>query len=240
MSLNNSVLTDFAYSEILNMILSAEIKPGARIREDLLAEKLGISRTPVREAVNRLTQNGFIINIKRKGVYCVQVTRKDLLNLIDLRNVLESLSFEKCIELASDEDLASFQDTIDEFHHKFNKILRNNSPMAGREISLLHNEYDVRFHIGIAEISGSTHLVKYINEVESLLLIARQRIYRNEEGTNIVLLSWKQHELMLESIRKRDKTAAKEMLTQHLQLMCDTQVNIEAEETKPSYEEHYQ
>lgn len=230
---NNSVLTDFAYSEILDMILSAEIKPGSRIREDYLAERLGISRTPVREAVNRLTQNGFVNNVKRKGVYCISVTRKDLLDLLDLRIALESLSFDKCIELATQEQLRAFQETIDEFHYKFNNIMRRSNGNGSKEVALLHNEYDVRFHVGIAEVSQSTRLIKYIQEVESMLLIARQRIYRNEESVNIVLLSWKQHELMLESIKARDMQAAKGMLDQHLMLMKETQVNIEEQSRLP-------
>ena len=225
---NISVLADYAYSEILNMILSSKIKPGERIREDLLAEELGISRTPVREAVNRLTQNGFVTNIMRKGIYCVQVTKEDLLHLLDLRIVLESLSFERCAELATEKDWEAFRSIIDEFYAKFNSILRLNNSSAGKKIALLHNEYDVRFHVGIAEISGSKRLIKYINEVENLLLIARQRIYKNDdEGIDIVLLSWKQHELILNFLRSGDKDSAKEILCKHLMLMRDTQVNVD-------------
>lgn len=224
---NNSVLTDFAYSSILELILTSEIKPGARIREDLLAKRFGISRTPVREAVNQLTQNGFIVNIKRKGLYCVDITREELLNLLELRVALESLSFDKCIELATEADIESFRGIISDFHQKYNQILRNIDPSGEKEIARLHNEYDVKFHVRIAEVSRSNRLIKYINEVENTLLIARQRIYKNDEGRSIVLLSWKQHELMLESIEARDKAAARNMLDQHLKLMKDTQINID-------------
>ena len=230
MAVINSVLTDFVYSEILNMILSLQIKPGERIREDLLAEKLGVSRTPVREAVNRLTQNGFITSVKRKGLYCVEVTQKDLYDLLDLRTVLESLSFHKCIDIATNKQLDHFQEIIQDFHSKFNAIIRHTDASTSTEIALLHNDYDVRFHVGIAAISTSTRLIKYISEVENLLLIARQRIYRSSESTNIVLLSWKQHELILEALRTRDKDAATSMLEEHLMLMKKTQVEVDAYE----------
>ena len=88
--MDNSVLTDNAYHFILNKILNGEIAPGERLREDTLAEQLGMSRTPVREAVRQLSQDGFIVNIKRKGLYCVEISEKDLLNLLDLRMVLRS------------------------------------------------------------------------------------------------------------------------------------------------------
>ena len=236
MALINSVLTDFVYSEILNMILSLQIKPGERIREDLLAEKLGVSRTPVREAVNRLTQNGFITSIKRKGLYCVEVTQKDLCDLLDLRKALESLSFFKCIDIATEKQLEHFHEIIQDFHSKFNAIIRHTTDSTPAEISLLHNDYDIRFHVGIAAISSSTRLIKYINEVENLLLIARQRIYKSSESTNIVLLSWKQHEFILEALCARDKNAAASMLDEHLMLMKKTQVEVdEKENTSQNY-----
>ncbi len=224
---NNFVLTDYAYSSILNMILSSEIKPGERIREDLIAEKIGISRTPVREAVNQLVQNGFVVNIKRKGLYCVSISKSELLNLLEIRTALESISFNKCVDLATDEDIEHFKEIISDFNQKCNIILRDSNSDNGKEIAMLHNEYDVKFHVSIAQVSHSNRLIKYITEIENILLIARQRIYNNKEGKSIVLLSWKQHELMVESIQARDKTAAISMLDHHLKLMKDTQVDIE-------------
>jgi DNA-binding GntR family transcriptional regulator len=235
MAPNNSVLTDYAYSEILKMILAADIKPGSRIREDLLAEGLGISRTPVREAVNRLTQNGFINNIKRKGLYCVKFTRRDLVNLMELRVALESLSFEKCIDMASEEDLNGFQSTIDDFWHQLDVIMGHDENIMGKEIALLHNEYDVRFHVGIAQISNSPRLIQYVTEIENMLLIARQRIYRSTEKVEIVQLSWKQHEEMLEALRGRNKEAAKILLNKHLDLMFQTQINVDDMEEIAEY-----
>ena len=225
--MNNFVLTDYAYSSILNMILSSEIKPGDRIREDLIAEKIGISRTPVREAVNQLVQNGFVVNIKRKGLYCVSITKSELLDLLEVRTALESISFNKCIDFATNEDINNFKEIISDFNQKYNSILLNSDSNSGKQIAMLHNEYDVKFHISIAQVSNSNRLIKYITEIENTLLIARQRIYSNNEGKSIVLLSWKQHELMVESIQARDKTMAINMLDQHLKLMRDTQVDIE-------------
>ncbi len=230
---NNFILTDYAYSSILNMILSSDIKPGDRIREDLIAEKIGISRTPVREAVNQLVQNGFVVNIKRKGLYCVNITKSELLDLLEIRTALESISFNKCIDLATDKDIDNLKGIISDFNQKCNIILRDSNSDADKEMVMLHNEYDVKFHVSIAEVSHSSRLIKYITEIENTLIIARQRIYSNNEGKSIVLLSWKQHELMVESIQARDKTAALNMLNNHLELMRNTQVDIDESIIKP-------
>ena len=226
MAFQNSVLADHAYSEILKKILSLEIKPGSRIREDILAEQLGVSRTPVREAVNRLTQNGFITYVKRKGLYCVKVTRQDLLNLLELRIALESLSFEKCIDLATEEDINGMQQIIDDFNEQLGFILTHDEGSLGTEMAMLHNDYDVRFHVSIARISNSARLIQYVNEVETMLLIPRQRIYSSSEREEIIRLSWAQHQQITDTIRARDKEAAKALLEEHRKLMTDTQVNI--------------
>ncbi|MHB8064319.1 MAG: FCD domain-containing protein, partial [Ruminiclostridium sp.] len=129
---------------------------------------------------------------------------------------------------ATDEDIAYFKGIIEVFNQKYNNILRDSDSNSGKEIAMLHNEYDVKFHVSIAKVSKSDRLIKYINEIENTLLIARQRIYRNNnEGNSIILLSWKQHELMVESIQARDKVAALNMLDHHLKLMKDTQVDID-------------
>lgn len=230
---NNFILADYAYKSILDMILSSEIKPGDRIREDILAEKFGISRTPVREAINQLVQNGFVVNIKRKGLYCISITNSELLDLLELRTALESISLDKCIDLATDDDIEYIKGIIGDFNRKYNQLLRTVDSSSSKEIALLHNTYDVKFHVSIAYVSKSNKLIKYITEIENTLIIARQSIYRNaNEGKSIVLLSWKQHELMVESIQAKDKTAAVNMLHSHLKLMKDTQADINEPDIK--------
>jgi DNA-binding GntR family transcriptional regulator len=208
------------------MILSGEIKHGSRIREDALAKQLEISRTPIREAVNRLTQNGFITTIQRKGLYCVKFTRKELLDIIELRITLETLAIEKCIALASEEDILRFQMTISEFQEKL-EGLHTKEDADSNAMTLLHNEYDIRFHVDIARISTSTRLIQYVSEVENLLLVARQRIYSNNQRVEIIKRSWEQHRLMLDAIRTREKKQACALLEEHLALMKETQVNVD-------------
>lgn len=102
---NNTLLVENAYNYILDQILNGTIKPGDRIREDIIAEQLETSRTPVREAVNQLCQNGFIHNVKRKGLYCVQISREELVDLLELRQVLEDYCYCKCADKATKEDI---------------------------------------------------------------------------------------------------------------------------------------
>ena len=112
----NTVLAENAYNYILDEILKGRIQPGERIREDEIADEMGTSRTPVREAVNQLSQNGFIKYIKRKGLYCVQYNRDELESLLELRETLEEFSYIHCANMAKKEDIERLQNIIKQFN----------------------------------------------------------------------------------------------------------------------------
>jgi len=145
-------LVDSAYNSILNMILSGEIKPGERIMEGEIADSLEISRTPVREAMNQLCQNGFIVSVKRRGLYCIEISEKELLDLIDLRVVLEELSCKKCIEIATQKD-------IDELYAYVQAFMA----LSPEEKTRRHMHADIGFHIRIA--NNNLKNVKYSQTV---------------------------------------------------------------------------
>ncbi|MCL2863913.1 MAG: GntR family transcriptional regulator [Lachnospiraceae bacterium] len=213
--MNNSVLTDNAYDYILEQILNGEIKPGERIREDMIAEQLGTSRTPVREAVNQLVQNGFVIYIKRKGLYCVEITQQDLLNLLDLRRVLENLSYKRCMDAATEEDIQRLYDHIDKFqsYDKEERIKR-------------HDHADIAFHNMLAEITKFSRLMKYIGEVETIMLIARANLKKRATIHDVIDLSWKLHRDIVKGIETKDYDLIQRTSDAHMQLMKDTQILV--------------
>ena len=96
-------LNETAYEIIRDKILKGEFALGSRLREDLLAEEISMSRTPVREAINRLVADGLIINRARKGLYLIQPEDREIEEYIDIRSSLEKLSVEKCIRNISHE-----------------------------------------------------------------------------------------------------------------------------------------
>ncbi len=211
--MDNSVLTENAYNFILNQILSGEIKPGERIREDIIAEQMGTSRTPVREAVNQLSQNGFITYLKRKGLYCVELTKQDLLNLLDLRMVLEDFSYRRCVDTATEEDIKKLYNYIDTFQ-SYDKEKRIR----------LHNQSDIKFHVMTAEITQSPRLVKYINEVETILLIARSNLKNSAVINEVIDLSWFLHRDIVKGIETKNFDLIRQTNERHMQLMKETQI----------------
>jgi Transcriptional regulators len=211
--MNTSVLTKNAYNFILNQIVDGKIKPGERIREDVIAEQMGTSRTPVREAVKQLSQNGFITYVPRKGLYCVELARQDLLDLLDLRMVLEDFSYRRCVELATEKDVERLYDCIDTFQaYDLEKRIE------------LHNQTDIKFHIMTAEITHFSRLVKYINEVETIMLIARSNLKNSTNISEIIDLSWSLHRDIVKGIETRNYDLIKDANERHMNLMKETQI----------------
>lgn len=211
--MENSVLTENAYQYILDKILDGSIAPGERIREDQIAAEIGISRTPVREAVNQLCQNGFIKYIKRKGLYCIQIERKELELLLDFREDIEEFTYLQCIKVASKEDIASLYKDISDFDN-----------LSEEEKLKKHTQYDINFHIHLAQCTHSSYLCKYVNELETLLIIVRKNLQSNKQQKFIIDDSWKLHRDLVEAIENRDAASVCKINHNHVQLMRDTQL----------------
>lgn len=210
---SNTVLTENAYNYILDEILDGKIRPGDRIREDVIAEQMGTSRTPVREAVNQLCQNGFINYVKRKGLYCVQPTREELEDLLELRQTLEEYSYMKCAKRATAEDIRLLYEAIDAFRR-----------LPREEQLKNHARHDIRFHLMAAEITRSQRLVKYIDEVETLLLIVRKNLKDSRRMEEVIDLSWTLHYNLVQAIEQKDLQLIREINAEHIRLMKDTQL----------------
>ena len=209
----NTVLTENAYNYILNEILEGSIHPGDRIREDQIADQMGTSRTPVREAVNQLCQNGFIKYVKRKGLYCVSLTKEELNDLLELRQILEEYCYCKCAERASKEDVGKLYDLIHDF--------RTKSP---EEQIRTHMSEDINFHVFAAEITKSERLIKYIRELETLLMIVRKNLKESIKEKEVIDLSWEIHYQLVNAIEHHDSKLIRELNYEHIKLMKDTQL----------------
>ena len=88
-------LRDVVFNTLRQAILKGELKPGERLLEIALAERLGVSRTPVREAMRKLEQEGLVVMIPRRGAQVASITEKDLNDVLEVRITLENMAIEK-------------------------------------------------------------------------------------------------------------------------------------------------
>ncbi len=200
-------LSEAAYSIIRKKILRGEFALGSRIREDVLAEQITISRTPVREAINRLVADGIIIKKSQRGLYLIDPGPEQIEDNIDIRISLEKLSVEKCIERATDEGVEEISNSLLDFE----KALRQ------KDYDVC-NQLDSDFHTLIAQMSGNDSLVSLLDDLSAFFQLVRKEEKKNHpEKKNKCTL--KEHRRIAEAIKNRDILAAKEAVEVNIKTM---------------------
>lgn len=192
---------DDAYNYLSEQILSNRLPPGTPISEMDIAEKLNISRTPVREALRDLVSDGLVITYPSRGSFVSPLTPYDVEEICDLRLLLESWALERGIYSFTDEEL----DCLEEgFYTAF-------------------EETDRAFHRAIVEHSGS----KRVADFERILYMQVERIRRiNVSIDNRTDSSLKEQLKILNYIRQKNIRCAKAALTEHLCAVAANAIEI--------------
>ena len=105
-------LRDVVFNTLRQAILRGELKPGERLMEIALSQRLGVSRTPVREAIRMLEQEGLVIMIPRKGAQVAEISEKDLKDVLEVRLGLEELAVRIACQRITEEELEEAYDEI--------------------------------------------------------------------------------------------------------------------------------
>ena len=101
-------LRDVVFNTLRKAILRGELKPGERLMEIQLANKLGVSRTPIREAIRKLELEGLVLMIPRKGAEVAEITEKNMQDVLEVRKALEELSVQLACERITPEQVEDF------------------------------------------------------------------------------------------------------------------------------------
>jgi DNA-binding GntR family transcriptional regulator len=193
---------DRAYAAVREMIVSLELRPGAVIDERSLMGRLGIGRTPLREAVRRLAQERLVEVFPRRGTFVTSVEIRDLAQLAEVRLVLETHAAGLAAERAGDDDRAALQALIDELPHE--------STLGTRELIAL----DERIHRQVYRCTHNAFLEATLEEYYVLALrIWYLALDRARELEQAVL----GHRELLEAIRDGDAEEAASTMRQHVQ-----------------------
>ncbi len=193
-------LSEIAYDEIKEMILSGELAQGERIVLEKMSEKLNLSITPIREALNKLAQDDLIHVTPRSSYEVISLGTEDIGDILDLREMLETFALK-----TAGENLTNFQ--VDSFRELFHKI--NTGGSYKRFV-----EADIKFHEAIITASKSERLGKlysYIRNPERILMIPSAKI----EGR--IETAIKEHLQILDAIEKKDLDLAVKRLSSHIQ-----------------------
>ncbi len=173
------------YNSIRAEIISGERKPGERLSIDLLKEKFGTSVTPVRDALQMLSQEELITIKPRSGYYVTLVTLKELNDMMDLRGILELAVVERVVKKITDDQIR----TLEDIHKGYTD--------DKTESFIRYTDENRKFHVMLAEFSGNHELALQVGHLHDRL--ARFMVMSNP-GTEMIDI----HFRMLERLKARD------------------------------------
>jgi DNA-binding GntR family transcriptional regulator len=196
-------LTELAYLSIKRSMLDGKIAPEQRLTEDLLASQLGISKSPVREALNTLQGEGLIRIESRKGAYLRQFTVQDVNDLYDLRGALEAHAVLKA--KITPELMQELRKSIDDM--KSGLKVRDKAQ---------HMEEDHRFHTLIAQATGNEELCGALRNVQNKIWLCRSKSYDLSSST-----APDAHGRILEALDAGDTVKAQRCMSEHIEAVRD-------------------
>ena len=200
----NVSFRDQAYAALKQAILDADIygQPAEiRLDERQLGEALGVSRTPIREAMTLLEQEGFLRAEPRRGVFIVRKTKRQIVEMIEMWAALESMAARLATLNASDADIGALRHMFDEFS--------NSTPAEHIDE---YSDANIAFHQAIIRLSGS-HLMG--QTIENLFIhvraIRRMTISQNDRAARSIV----DHMRIIEALERRDTELAERLVRAH-------------------------
>lgn len=195
-------LRDVVFNTLRQAILKGELAPGERLMEIQLAERLGVSRTPIREAIRKLELEGLVLMIPRKGAEVAKISEKSLRDVLEVRRSLEELAIELACQRMTQEEI----DELEKKQEEFKKAV-----LAGNAMKIA--ETDEAYHDVIYKGTGNERLVQILNNLREQMYRYRLEYIKDEDKRQILLL---EHDHILKAVRVRHVEEAKEAMREHI------------------------
>ena len=195
-------LRDVVFNTLRQEILTGKLKPGERLMEIHLANKLGVSRTPIREAIRKLELEGLVIMIPRRGAEVAQISWKSLKDVLEVRRALDVLAIELACERMTQEELESL-------YHACESFAEATKTKDTRKIA----EADVAFHDMIVASTGNKRLIQLVNNLSEQMYRYRFEYIKDSNQHQMLV---QEHKEMYQHIKNADKTEAANVVRKHI------------------------
>jgi len=193
-------LNSKVYAALKQMIANYRFKPGARINVEEITKELGVSRTPVWEAIRRLEQEGLVVNTPNKGVFMNILTPEEALDLYAVREVLEGMAARLAAERIDPKTLAKLDKSLE----KQVKIISNGDLVA-------YSQVDFDFHASIYEASGNEFLRELLENIKN-----KMRPISMHVG-DFLQTFYEDHVRLVGALHRGDSQGAEQALREHNQ-----------------------
>ena len=201
-------LRDVVFNTLRKAILRGELNPGERLMEIQLANKLGVSRTPIREAIRKLELEGLVLMIPRKGAEVAQITEKNMQDVLEVRKALEELSVQLACERITPEQVEEMKMAAEDFR----KVLKSGDVTKIAEA-------DVKFHDIIFAATNNQRLITLLNNLREQMYRFRVEYLKQKECYPQLL---EEHDKLIALISGGEVEEACELMGCHIDNQAST------------------
>ena len=205
-------LRDVVFNTLRQAILKGELEPGERLMEIQLADRLGVSRTPIREAIRKLELEGLVLMIPRKGAEVAKISEKSLRDVLEVRRSLEELAIELACQRMTEDDIKE----LEEAQEAFRSAIQSADAMTIAET-------DEHYHDIIYNGTGNNRLVQILNNLREQMYRYRVEYLKKEEAYPQLIA---EHEELIDNISKRNKEEATRIMCEHIDNQVATVINV--------------
>ncbi|MFJ8542728.1 GntR family transcriptional regulator [Streptomyces sp. NPDC093586] len=198
-----SLLADQAYEELKGAVLANRLQPGDSLSVPALAAQMGISRSPVREAVQRLIHDGLATHVPHRGAVVATVDVEDVRQLYVVREVMEGLAARLATERLDATKVAELRELLED-HERV---------VASGENEKLHIEMDMAYHRLIREVAGNAHLTAALDTIQGKAHLALHSLWRSPDAPRLAL---EEHRRIFEAMTAGDTDAAEQAAREHV------------------------
>jgi len=197
--INHTDLSEKVYQTLKEMILKNELKSGEKLNQERLSQLLGVSRTPILSAFSKLEKEMLIEIIPRRGAYVKKLSKREFIELYEIRMRLESLGAYEAAKNATDKEIAQLKSILDSFV---------DAVQQGAKKLLLERDYN--FHMKIMEISKNSLLYRIISSF-NIIIISNMEGLLKEPGQ-----SMEEHIKLFEAIQEHNPEMAEKYMYNHI------------------------
>lgn len=195
-------LRDVVFNTLRQGILTGELKPGERLMEIHLANRLGVSRTPIREAIRKLELEGLVTMVPRRGAEVSSISKEDVQDVLEVRRTLDTLAVGlACVRMTPEDKQRLWEANVE-----FEKTTKTKDATTIAQA-------DVKFHDVILMATGNNRLVQMVNNLAEQ--IYRYRLEYVKDSRNHKQLI-EEHERICECINRGDKEGAEQAIQTHI------------------------
>lgn len=201
-------LRELVFATLRQAILKGELTPGERLMEIQLADKMGVSRTPIREAIKKLAEEGLVTLVPRKGAIVAGISRKMLIDVLQVRMTLEKMAYECAFKNFTDKDL----EALDNAEKLFEAAVKDGDLVRITEL-------DEAFHLVIYDAADNDKLSELLHALKENMYRYRMEYSKDVTARKLLI---EEHRLIYQAFAEHNFDMGLETVARHIKNQEDS------------------